>query len=104
MGVKVAAKVCALNQFREPARCSGFNFAAVLAHLRWHPGKPQRAINLIFRLAGDASTIAKEAVFVEQESARLGETPQMHVVGLRAGEVGERGTKTLWGHYPQVHL
>src|ERR1039458_3490164 len=80
MGVKVAAKVFTLNQFGQLAGRGGFYFAAVLAQLWWHPRKLQGAVNLFFRSARDDRIAAKEAVLVEQESARLSDAPQMHVV------------------------
>src|ERR1017187_10004358 len=104
MAVKVAAKVFALNQFGQLAGRGCFYFAAVLAQLRWHPCKPQRAVNLFFRPARDDHIIAEEAVLVEQESTRLCDAAQMHVVGLGSGEIGERRAETLCRHYAQVHL
>ncbi len=102
--MQVATQVSALNESGELAGRRCFYFAPILAQFGSYPGNTQGAVDFLFGPAGDSRAFAKEPVFVEQESTRLSDAPQVHVVGLRSCKINQRRAKTLRGHDSEVHL
>src|SRR5208283_2206580 len=80
------------------------DLAPIFAQFRRHPGKPERAVNLLFGPSRNHRAVALQTVLVEQEATPLGNPPQMHIVRLRAGKIGQRRAETLWGHDAQIDL
>ena len=66
----------------------------------------ERRVDALFVVAGDARVVvdAKEPVLVQLEAALDGAIAQRDVVGLRAGEVLQRGAEALARDEPQVGL
>src|SRR6516164_1496932 len=62
------------------------------------------AIYVLFGPAGDDSAITEETVLVEEQPSLLRDAPQMHIVRLGAGEVGECSAKAVQRHHSQIDL
>ncbi len=84
----------------------GFDFAAHFAQLRLDVGELELGVDFFFGLAGDAAAAFDrgERVFVERPAHIVGAAAQGDVVFLRAGEIEERGAKTIFVEKAHVHL
>ena len=102
--VQVAADVAQLDQLGQLAGVGPIELAPGLAQLGRETGQVQRAVDLLFRAAGDLLLAAEDAVFVDLQPPRLGPAAEHDVVLLRAGEVLQGRAERLGRHGPQIDL
>ena len=104
--VEVAAQIGEIDEPRERAGRGGVELAAHLAQLGRNPVEAERGVDLLLALAGDANLVGdpEQAVLVQLEALADGAVAQRDVVGLRSGEVLQRGAAAVGGDEAQVGL
>ena len=87
-------------------RAGGVDLAAHLAQLRRNPVEAERGVDVFLALAGDAHVVRgpEQAVFVQLEAEADRAVAQRDVVGLRSGEVLQRGAAAVGGDEAQIGL
>src|SRR5258708_37564018 len=83
---------------------SGFYLSRVLSEFRRNVVQLQRAVDVRFFLAANASLVPSQLIFIELKSEFLGPPSQSYVVFLTPGEVIQGERELLIGHYAQIRV
>lgn len=104
MDMKIAAQVRQGHEVGQLVGLGQRDLAAVLAQLRRDEGESQLLVDLFLGGAGNPPLPGEQAVFVEFPAAVERQAAQRDVVGLRSGEIEQRGTIALLRHGAQIDL
>ncbi len=86
--------------------CGGFDLAAVLAQFGRNPIEPERAVHFLFGGGGNLRAVfhARQRVLAQCVTALDRALPDGDVVGLRAGEILQRGPERGTRQEAHIHL